>query len=598
MGTFSLTCPITAPVRRDLKPGWIHVLASYSAGGFWLAVNGQTQSYFSTPLPALATLPLTAQLGSADWPVVGRVDEFTIWQSALSSANVAWFFNDGFGQDLVSAMNSTATRQCAITQSYCVAADACVDSIDDCRVNRPCDNASYVYCATIGECRASFSECAPPTLSCPGAYACWNGLCVSSQQECEAVPSCPPDRPQRCADGTCVGPMQHCNSSSSTVCSTGTVACPTGGVCAARLEDCAEYNGCPQSNPISCADGTCVSDWSACLCANNATLVRCFDGQCRAQASQCGSQAPYRQKPLELVLFPNGSSFDLWVPLDSWFGLDSSQFALMIRSRDSFQLEPSCNFQVHISAVADSSIERLSRMSISSAASAVLSSLVDIKISSCARLVRPLELWFSMHCFLLNLAAIPVNGSIGVESDYCLASVPSPFSTDALRCDSTGSLSLRRQDYNGSACFVVATVSHLTTFVVVKASEFQDVPTDGVSTTVAFPVWLIGLLVALAACLVLVLCTIVALCLVHGRSRQHHERRQSVFERGVINEDAGSVESDAFLDGCVLKEAVGGGQFGTVFKGEYDGNPVAFKKLDKGASTDTLLQEATILRVA
>jgi len=241
--------------------------------------------------------------------------------------------------------------QCTNGTFFC-ADGRCVTSLDQCR---PVFSCGKLHRCGDGSCKLDIKKCSLANNTCPSgnSYRCDNGACVSNEQDCIQSNGCPGKYSNKCPgtgicaidendcavqaakvyltngctvdkpylqNGTCV---KDVNQTTNTVvvpnCSNGTVACADGS-CAANTSaclrcpagfdkcvsdgktcvkkgtnSCPNKNGCPQTSPFKCADGTCVGSLKDLAkkckphlaCLDDTDKYLCADGSCEPSLDKC-----------------------------------------------------------------------------------------------------------------------------------------------------------------------------------------------------------------------------------------------------------------------------------------------------------------------
>ena len=143
--------------------------------------------------------------------------------------------------------------------------------------NDNCDNILYSECkeneihCPNGKCVSNdklYIECLNE-INCPiiKPYRCSNGECVESKNDCEINKYCQNDKPYICSDGSCINPNKE-NCKILPPCDnykTSKYQCPKSGFCVDKESDCSTFkNYCPRSTPIKCEDGGCATSIKTC----------------------------------------------------------------------------------------------------------------------------------------------------------------------------------------------------------------------------------------------------------------------------------------------------------------------------------------------
>ena len=131
------------------------------------------------------------------------------------------------------------------------------------------------YCPTLMSCpdgliktnsyTCSYDESFAPQSKCATGRECWNGECVSSEND--LLELCP----------------------TSVSCQTDYIKCPDNS-CAKSIDECPQYSDCPQFLPIRCGNGDCrksLSDCPSLIHCPNEKRILCNDGSCRVLKDQC-----------------------------------------------------------------------------------------------------------------------------------------------------------------------------------------------------------------------------------------------------------------------------------------------------------------------
>ena len=201
----------------------------------------------------------------------------------------------------------------------------CVNHRQNCKNINSCTKTVPVKCES-NVCHENIKACESISLECPSGYIkCLNGECKIKESLCEEY-ICPPNKPHKCIEGTCVLNSNYCNKEN---------GCPyfypfkcKDGTCLKNEEEC-EINShqsfeCPIESPIKCPDGSCQSSNEECPLQNGCTIlkpIKCADGSCINPNSEecpkpkCGYSNPFK--------CPNGFCVS-----------DSADCALSVKSDD------------------------------------------------------------------------------------------------------------------------------------------------------------------------------------------------------------------------------------------------------------------------
>ena len=185
----------------------------------------------------------------------------------------------------------------------------CVESIYECDESK-CPSWSPYYCV-LGECQDSPRKCQEIELNTTSGermissvcndneFICSDGSCRNNQKDCPIYEGCVnSDKSFKCLDGGCASEKKYCKNQNNVKyfeCPANMFLCEDG-IC---RKDCSlvEYNGCPNSKPLLCPNGRCVSTMIECAgessCISTEKPFRCIDGTCVSHISKC--KTPFRE---------------------------------------------------------------------------------------------------------------------------------------------------------------------------------------------------------------------------------------------------------------------------------------------------------------
>ena len=183
-------------------------------------------------------------------------------------------------------------------------------SYNEIHCNEKCKDSAImvlddVYCPTTISCpdyllRINLYSCAysqdfAPLSKCKTGKECWNGECVTNEDElytsCPTHISCPNELRYKCPDNTCVSEASECPDYVECP-SFVPIRCPNGD-CRKNLNDCPSLIRCPDNNPVLCNDGTCRNHKDSCMlpseetACSDKTMTRCSDGTCTNSKFLC-----------------------------------------------------------------------------------------------------------------------------------------------------------------------------------------------------------------------------------------------------------------------------------------------------------------------
>ena len=164
----------------------------------------------------------------------------------------------------------------------------CVESSDYCRPFFMCENG-YERCQD-GTCRIGKENC-PQYVKCPDSrpYSTSSMICSKIANETQVDLTCPDNYHKCTSDGLCVSSQKNCQTIPNTEtngCINGGIKCPNGR-CMKSLSECSLIsNACPDdSSPYLCPNGECIDDLSKCSSSSNsgncdAGKIKCSSGRC------------------------------------------------------------------------------------------------------------------------------------------------------------------------------------------------------------------------------------------------------------------------------------------------------------------------------
>lgn len=183
------------------------------------------------------------------------------------------------------------TINCPSYKPFLCSDGECVGDQAHCRVQQPCDAQSPIRCPDMS-CAKSTSDCSAITR-CPitAPVLCDSGLCVKSIQQCKQAKFmyCPLYKPVMCVNGECKAFPEQCQSSYE-------------GTAARRLlSESAVDDGCSESYPSKCYDGSCRKLSSECEkipgCFDPSLPFRCRSGVCARNVHSCEDDASLKDCP-------------------------------------------------------------------------------------------------------------------------------------------------------------------------------------------------------------------------------------------------------------------------------------------------------------
>lgn len=202
----------------------------------------------------------------------------------------------------------------------------CVTEFSQCLTKNGCP-ASKPFKCVDGRCVSSpfslygnISHNCIPMVVCPKykPYLCGDGECQGHQSLCRTQQNCPEEKSYRCPDQTCVNSTDLCDKQPKLCPQTSPIMCEDGG-CVTQALECQTSNNlfCSEENPFPCASGECVKYPAQCvseeirsgkaissrfLISNNSVVTfntsidpgctsetpnRCYDGTCRNNFLDC-----------------------------------------------------------------------------------------------------------------------------------------------------------------------------------------------------------------------------------------------------------------------------------------------------------------------
>jgi len=175
---------------------------------------------------------------------------------------------------------------------------SCVADITQCPINN-CSGVTPFLCSDFVTCVHSSSDC-----NCKGVI-CSDGSCKSDFSFCPLLEGCSELFPKRCGDGSCQLYNSDCFNHTGQICPSGLTRC-IDGICRIAA-NCTgiPYAGCPV---YQCPNGSCVNNYSSCLCPTDSSKVLCFDGTCTLIETPCAHLAPAFVTPMNQTYTVNTSS--------------------------------------------------------------------------------------------------------------------------------------------------------------------------------------------------------------------------------------------------------------------------------------------------
>jgi len=180
---------------------------------------------------------------------------------------------------------------CPIQKPYRCPDSSCAAKSSSCPIN-PCTGTTPYQCSD-STCQISSIYC-----NCQGVV-CSDGSCKTSITQCPILASCSELYPRRCPDGTCTKWNATCTNHTGTVCPSGLQLC-VDGIC--RTSDlCTQlpFHGC---SAYECPTGQCATNYSSCLCPNQPTMAKCYDGSCTPLGVACATTSPAFLYPMNLTV--------------------------------------------------------------------------------------------------------------------------------------------------------------------------------------------------------------------------------------------------------------------------------------------------------
>ena len=171
----------------------------------------------------------------------------------------------------------------------------CVTNRQNCKPS----SSSLVRCWN-GEWKVSLAYCEPFTCPINFPHKCVEGTCVTDAKYCDyPETSCPYNKPIKCPDGNCASTKSECTSTeeASELCIDKHL-CPDGS-CHTNPQQCPLINGCQPDKPFRCADGTCInpkkSECTPPLCEETMP-IRCANGQCATSIAECSLATKVKER--------------------------------------------------------------------------------------------------------------------------------------------------------------------------------------------------------------------------------------------------------------------------------------------------------------
>ena len=177
----------------------------------------------------------------------------------------------------------------------------CLNHRQNCKNINICTKTVPVKCDS-NVCQENINACQSISLECPSGYIkCLNGECKIKESLCEEY-ICPPNKPHKCIEGTCVLNSNYCNKGN---------GCPyfypykcKDGTCAKNKDYCKEHESfeCPEKK-VKCPDGSCQNSKEECPLQNGCSIlkpIKCADGSCINPNSEecpkpkCGILNPFK----------------------------------------------------------------------------------------------------------------------------------------------------------------------------------------------------------------------------------------------------------------------------------------------------------------
>ena len=212
----------------------------------------------------------------------------------------------------------------------------CAETEEECKKNhQKCPSKNPILCPN-GNCGASIYDCNESKCPSWSPYYCILGYCANNPRDCQKILYDPATYQKNvgsvcksteyiCIDGTCREKPEECPIYSGCVSSEAPYKCLDGG-CAKDKDSCTKkndpkefdcpndsklcedgicrknctlvvFNGCPNSAPLLCPNGRCVSEPIECVgesaCDSTEKPFRCIDGTCGATLADC--KIPFRE---------------------------------------------------------------------------------------------------------------------------------------------------------------------------------------------------------------------------------------------------------------------------------------------------------------
>ena len=240
----------------------------------------------------------------------------------------------------------------------------CGSSIYDCDESK-CPSWNPYYCI-LGYCANNPRDCQkiiydPETYEknvgsvCKSTeYICYDGTCREKPEYCPIYSGCvSSEASYKCLDGGCAKDKASChekNDPKAFDCPTGTSLCEDG-ICRNNCTH-VEFNGCPNSSPLLCSNGRCVSETIECVgesaCESTEKPFRCIDGSCGATLADC--KIPFREvgaTNVGISIYPKIEvSADLIVgPTSILSGRVEIPAGTLVNKKDNSTIETDVNFR-------------------------------------------------------------------------------------------------------------------------------------------------------------------------------------------------------------------------------------------------------------
>jgi len=180
----------------------------------------------------------------------------------------------------------------------CQFSSICCSDVTQCPVNN-CTGVTPFLCSDYVTCVNSATDC-----NCQGVI-CSDGSCKSNFTFCPLLEGCSELFPKRCPDGSCQVYNSNCSNNTGSPCPSGLTKC-IDGICRIAA-NCSgiRYAGCIASQ---CPNGSCVTNYSSCLCPGDPTKAKCFDGSCTPLGVACTNEAPAFVTPMNQTYTVNTAS--------------------------------------------------------------------------------------------------------------------------------------------------------------------------------------------------------------------------------------------------------------------------------------------------